>query len=268
MAAMWRHTADVAGAAVCRALLRVVHALYATLFALEAVRVRLPRWRRPDLSSVQVPGHVGVVLASAAGPAELRSAAAAASWLASAGVRYVTLCDAHGDLVRSAREFGSALHAAGCTAPVLAAGEPPPSGKAQVLPPPGRRDAGCEAGYGICGDGEGGGCVGVRLVSMRTGRDDLVLAARRLCERVVSGRLRPNVDEAVLDAEVSANAGFPEPDLILQCGPELHLGGLLPWHCRISQYAHIGQLGAGSGTRRRVLDALEEYGRVEQRHGR
>ena len=106
----------------------------------------------------------------------------------------------------------------------------------------------------------------VRVLSLRSGRDDLVRAAQRLCARVQSGELTPSqIDEAAVDAEVNANAGFPEPELILQCCPELHLGGLLPWHCRVTQFAHLGPLLEVSAAR--LHGALVEYAAVQQRHG-
>ena len=74
------------------------------------------------------------------------------------------------------------------------------------------------------------------------------------------------IDEAAVEAEVCANAGFPEPELILQCGPELHLGGLLPWHCRVTQFAHLGPLRGVHPEH--VHRALFEYAGVTQRHGR
>ena len=55
-------------------------------------------------------------------------------------------------------------------------------------------------------------------------------------------------------------------ELILQSCPELHLGGLLPWHCRVTQFVHIGPLG--EATTRRIRAALDEYATMQQRHGR
>ena len=63
-----------------------------------------------------------------------------------------------------------------------------------------------------------------------------------------------------------ANAGFPQPELVLQCCAEEHLGGLLPWHCRVTQYAHIGPLRAASAAA--AHRALVAFGDVKQRHGR
>ena len=90
---------------------------------------------------------------------------------------------------------------------------------------------------------------------------------RDACARSCAGKLPAgSIDEGAVEGELKANAGFPEPELVLQCGPEEHLGGLLPWHCRVTQYAHLGPLGAVSEACARR--ALVEHAGVTQRHGR
>ena len=53
---------------------------------------------------------------------------------------------------------------------------------------------------------------------------------------------------------------------ILQCCPELHLGGLLPWHCRVTQFVHLGTLR--DATAARIRAAFCDYSYVRQRYGR
>ena len=69
-----------------------------------------------------------------------------------------------------------------------------------------------------------------------------------------------------VEAHLTANADFPPPELVLQFCPELLLGGLLPWHCRITHFVHMGQLrhASADGLQR----ALLEYSTVQQRQGR
>ena len=55
-------------------------------------------------------------------------------------------------------------------------------------------------------------------------------------------------------------------ELVLQCCPAEHLGGLLPWHCRVTQYAHLGPLRSVS--ERRARHAFVEYAGVQQRYGK
>jgi hypothetical protein len=105
------------------------------------------------------------------------------------GVRQITLCDADGELVRAGAELHAALKAAGRS-------------DALVLQAEERADQRAHATD----------CPVVRVISMRTGRDDVVAGARVLCERVRTGSLAAaDIDEDTLEAELRANASFPEP---------------------------------------------------------
>ena len=44
--------------------------------------------------------------------------------------------------------------------------------------------------------------------------------------------------------------GAPEPELVLQFCQPMILGGLLPWHCRVTQYVHLGPLRSVSEEQR------------------
>lgn len=237
-------------------VLRILHAAAVTQRA-AADLARLPLWRtdrrrplrRADFA--RLPSHLGIVLAPRNVAHGVEEVATLVGWCAAAGVQRITLCDAHGALVRCAHDLRSALGAGVC---VLRAGEEPPAGGS------------ASAGRGPRASASPAVPL-VRIVALQTGRDDLVHAARRLCDRVRSGSCdAASIDEAAIEAELVANAGFPEPELVLQCCPQLHLGGLLPWHCRVTQFAHMGPLHHVTAERVRV--ALDEYGRVQQRHGR
>ena len=226
-------------------LLRVIHAAFLTLEA----SINIARRLRLKLQNTitlppSSPEHVGLVVGEELSPADnhLAQLASLVSWCAAAGVRCITICDAHGELVRATAELRAELRLVGLgddACVLLEAGEPPQTSAR----------------------------LAVRVVSLRTGRDDIAVAARTLCERVRAGKLPAgSIDEGAVEGELKANAGFPEPELVLQCGPEEHLGGLLPWHCRVTQYAHLGPLGAVSEACARR--ALVEHAGVTQRHGR
>jgi len=227
---------------------RLLQALFLTLEVLQQLAHRLSRrLGRSQPLCVQLqklPVHVGIVIASE-DAIDMVGIAVAVCALAEAGVRCVTVCEASGELVRAAPALRSELRFRGVgEVQVLGAGEPP-----------------------VVSSEVGTGTLCVRLITLGAGRDDLVAAAQRLCERVVSGSLAHSaVDEAIVDAEINANRGFAEPELILQCCPELFLGGLLPWHCRITQYIHLGSLRRV--TPGRIRGALVEFGGVQQRHGK
>ena len=53
---------------------------------------------------------------------------------------------------------------------------------------------------------------------------------------------------------------------MLQLCPEHWLGGLLPWHSRVTTFMHLGPLRCVDRAALRVL--LLEYGGVTQRYGK
>lgn len=234
-------------------ILSLVHGLYLSLTVAADGAHWLFRRRHSPLPAT-MPAHIGIVVGGSEAAAangsfsndghnlwqeQIEQLAAVIGWCYSAGIRYVTVCDARGALVRAASELCNQLHAEGMpSACVLASGEEPLDG-----------------------------APAVRVISLKSGRDDLVDAARTLCERVRAGDLKPSsIDERAVEGELRANAGFPEPSLVLQCCPELHLGGLLPWHCRVTQYVHVGELDGV--TQDQVHRALVEFASVQQRHGK
>jgi hypothetical protein len=260
--------------------LRLIHAAYLTITAVQATArlISRSRVRRPPLHAA---AHVGIVL-DGGDSADVQRLAALISWLAAARVSFVTVCMAECDGSSyltgsgSGKRLLSAMDGIGLRdVSVIGPGELPiaahSSDNGDSRPAASRAAAaGSSAGshhVSSCENDDGSGRLVVRILSLRSGRDDLVLAARRLCERVQAGKLAATqIDETAIESEVCANAGFPEPELILQCGPELHLGGLLPWHCRVTQFAHLGPLRE---VRAKHVDrALFEYAGVQQRHGR
>ncbi|MDP3339901.1 polyprenyl diphosphate synthase [Frigidibacter sp.] len=68
------------------------------------------------------------------------------------------------------------------------------------------------------------------------GRDELLRAARRMCEDVASGVLAPEAaDEAALTARLDT-AGFPDPDLVIRTSGETRTSNFLPWQAAYAEY--------------------------------
>ena len=177
-------------------LLRIVQAAYLThAAALDCMRRLRLRLARSVALPEKTPMHVGIVVGGDE-PTHLQQLAALIGWVRAAGVRCVTLCDVHGELLRTRTDLRAALAEVGLgSATVLGAGEsPPPDAIAR------------------------GDELAVRVVALRTGREDITVAARRLCEQVRAGRLPASaIDEAAVESELQANAGFPEPVRVHQC---------------------------------------------------
>ena len=257
-------------------LLRIIHAAYLTVTSICAALSSIGQ-RSVTCPPYHVASHVGIIVCGGT-EADIKKLAALIGWLASAGVRFITVCDAlsgsdggsSSSLIDGSDACLNRLRDELCAVSLASASV---VGSGVVPAASISRSSAGSASKGRASmqlpaiESAGEASVAVRVLSLSSGRDDLVQAARRLCERVQAGELpAAKIDEATVEAELTANAGFPEPELILQCCPELHLGGLLPWHCRVTQFAHLGPLREVGAER--VHRALVEYAGVQQRYGR
>ena len=173
-------------------------------------------------------------------------------WCADAGIRYVTLCDAEGDLMRAEADLRAALGELGVDATdshsTLPAARPPSLPQSPSSAAEGRT-------------------IGVRVVHMQTGRDEVMAATRGLCEAAAGRALPPDaINEDVLGARLGAASHWPDPALVLQFCPEMLLGGMPPWTCRVSHYLPMGRLDLA--TPASLRRALRAYDGVQQRNGR
>jgi hypothetical protein len=155
---------------------------------------------RPEAQRLHsVPSHVGIVV-GAADASDVDGVARVVHSCAKDGVTRITLCDPHGELVLAAAKLRASLSEVGLAAQVLMAGELPSPASAETKPG-GAQDEQSARG-GLC----------IRVISLKSGRDDLVCAAKQLCLQVANGRLSSDtINEKKVDAELHANAGFPEP---------------------------------------------------------
>lgn len=68
------------------------------------------------------------------------------------------------------------------------------------------------------------------------GRDELVRAARRMCQDVAAGHLRAEeADEAALVARLDT-AGMPDPDLVIRTSGETRTSNFLSWQSAYAEY--------------------------------
>lgn len=230
-------------------LLRVLHAVYLMHMACSEGWRQLLLTLRSTPAIQKVPNHLGVALGDE--PLDMRRLAALLGWCADLGIRRITVCDSHGRLLQTADRVGDAL-SAHLAYPLVVVW---PGGRwdgSALLPSP----AAASPAQAV---------VSLNLTSPQAGRDDLVNAARQLCELELSGAAPP-VDERAVEQHLTAHAGWPDPELVLQLCPEQVLGGLLPWHCRVTHYVHMGPLQRAS--RKSLHTALLEFGGVQQRYGK
>ena len=154
------------------AVLRCLHAVCATqqaAFAVWAlVQSLMYRLRRTELSIIRKPpAHLGIVI----GECELSESdayqlAKLVSWCVSAGIYRLTICDVRGELASAPNALCSALQAVG-----IMVGLPAKPSASPDIP------LSTTLMAASCG-------LALRLISLQSGRDDMVRATRRLCSQV------------------------------------------------------------------------------------
>lgn len=212
---------------------------------------------RPSLDGL--PEHVGIVIGITEA-SETAQVARLVGWCADAGIRRLTLCDPHGELLARVDELLAELAARSVEAEFESELQTQSVAGAEAAPAP-------AAASGM----DRGGCrrarpLRLRVVSSRSCRAELVAAARALCSDARDRVLLPSeIDEARVDSALRRARETAEVGLVLQYCDEALLGGLLPWHTRVAHFIHMGRL---SGAREPALyRALQECSGVTQRHG-
>jgi undecaprenyl diphosphate synthase len=97
-------------------------------------------------------------------------------------------------------------------------------------------------------------------------RQEIVLAARRMAERVAAGDLRPDdIDETRFSGAL-LTAGVPDPDLVIRTSGEQRLSNFLLWQSAYAELVFVDTLWPDF-TRRDLEDAINEFHRRERRYG-
>ncbi len=98
------------------------------------------------------------------------------------------------------------------------------------------------------------------------GRQEIVSAARRVCEAVASGEIGPDeVDEAVFAANLFTNE-LPDPDLLIRTSGEQRISNFLLWQSAYSEFIFIEKLWPDFG-KDDLANAVQEYQRRDRRYG-
>lgn len=98
------------------------------------------------------------------------------------------------------------------------------------------------------------------------GRDELLRAARRMCEDVAAGTLAPSgATEAALAARLDT-AGFPDPDLVIRTSGETRTSNFLPWQAAYAEYEFTPVLWPDF-TPEVLAEIVSRFGARERRFG-
>eukprot|EP00123_Amoebidium_parasiticum_P014247 comp22410_c0_seq1/m.33518 comp22410_c0_seq1/g.33518 ORF comp22410_c0_seq1/g.33518 comp22410_c0_seq1/m.33518 type:complete len:267 (-) comp22410_c0_seq1:247-1047(-) len=107
----------------------------------------------------------------------------------------------------------------------------------------------------------------VLLLSADNGRNDVVAAARRLCVAVERKECTAeSITRQMIEKNLAATAGLPDPEVALVLGPVKSLDGFLPWQSRLTEIYQLPRLRGLPYTS--FLAALQAYDRCVQRLGK
>ncbi|XP_067675951.1 dehydrodolichyl diphosphate synthase complex subunit Nus1-like [Haliotis asinina] len=117
-----------------------------------------------------------------------------------------------------------------------------------------------------------GGCsnikqIRVRLLSLNDGRQNLVEMTQSLSKLVAGHQYRlEDIVPSTVDALLQDAHKFPDPDLVLRCGPVDSLLGYLPWEIRLSEILSISS--HWNISYKTYLSLVSAYGDTTQRFGK
>lgn len=98
------------------------------------------------------------------------------------------------------------------------------------------------------------------------GRRAIVLAARRLAERVRAGTLDPNdIGEAEFGTQLET-VEVPDPDLLIRTSGEQRISNFMLWECAYSEFVFVDALWPDF-SREHLGRAIAEFARRDRRYG-
>ncbi|MGE0733346.1 MAG: isoprenyl transferase [Alphaproteobacteria bacterium] len=98
------------------------------------------------------------------------------------------------------------------------------------------------------------------------GRAEIVMAARRIAERIAAGELRAEDLDDKRFEEHLMTAGIPDPDLIIRTSGEKRLSNFLLWQAAYAEFIFIDTLWPDFG-KEHLQSAVDEFMRRERRYG-
>jgi undecaprenyl diphosphate synthase len=98
------------------------------------------------------------------------------------------------------------------------------------------------------------------------GRDEIVMAARRLVGDGLAGIIRPEEVTKELFARYLYTTGLPDPDLLIRTGGECRVSNFLLWQLAYTEFYFTDVLWPDF-RERHLLEAIVDYQKRERRFG-
>ena len=98
------------------------------------------------------------------------------------------------------------------------------------------------------------------------GRDEILVAARRLVEMAARGEIGPGDVDAGLFEQGLYTAGLPDPDLLIRTAGDLRLSNYLLWQMAYTEI-HVTGVRWPEFRKEHLLEAIADFQRRERRFG-
>lgn len=98
------------------------------------------------------------------------------------------------------------------------------------------------------------------------GRDEILVAARRLVELAARGEIGPEDVDAGLFEQGLYTAGLPDPDLLIRTAGDLRLSNYLLWQMAYTEI-HVTEVRWPEFRKEHLLEAIADFQRRERRFG-
>ena len=98
------------------------------------------------------------------------------------------------------------------------------------------------------------------------GREEILLAARRLVDLAVAGEIRPEDVNADTFSDGLYTAGLPDPDLLVRTAGDLRVSNYLLWQIAYTEI-YVTDVRWPDFTREHLLEAIVEFQRRDRRFG-
>eukprot|EP00794_Sanderia_malayensis_P000090 gene90-694_t len=224
---------------IYKLLLRLIHFGLTTLNTIQCLTLYLWRYYvsitglRPSIKSLvddsqtleKVPKHMGILLSDRKDVA-IDDIVNLVTWAISFGVHYVSLYEKEGELLSYQDVMQQKIS---CKLKKLL-GESYNSYSLVLKDSSKTYDNGYIQTKGIC----------VQVLSEKDGKEDIVNAAKKIISLVSNKEIAiKDINPALVNDNLKATKGLPDPDLAIQFGEVVCLNGFLPWQSRLTEFISL-----------------------------
>ncbi len=99
-----------------------------------------------------------------------------------------------------------------------------------------------------------------------SGKQDIVDAVRKICEKISSGELAPEDVSEIIVEEHLATKGIPEPDLLIRTSGEMRVSNFLLWQTAYTEF-YVTDKFWPDFSADDLKEAIDEFRKRERRYG-